>query len=379
MTRFRRRREKAAREDAGAEGEQYGRTGPRGTEDHRAAAGAPERGVAGARPSGDVAVVYAGVSPGGAPARGAMIEDMDGNRFLDYTAGIAVTSAGHSHPRVVAAIRKQANRLIHMSGTDFYYTPQVRLAERLAAIAPGPEPKRVFFTNSGAEAIEAALEAVAAAHRPQPRPGVHERLPWADLRRHVALRVEAHAAPRLLPVGPRDPPRALRRPGERPRHPADDLPARGAGGDLRRADPGGGGLHRPAARVPARAAPALRRASRAPGLRRGAERDRPDGQDVRVGALGGRRRHRLPGQGDRQRPPAGCDRRAGVGDGLAQRQPRLDVRRQPGRLRRGAGDAPPDRGQVPRQRHPAGPRVDRRPTGDGRIASPSSARCGARG
>ena len=91
-------------------------------------------------------------------ARGAMIEDMDGNRFLDFTAGIAVTNAGHSHPRVVAAIRKQAGRLIHMSGTDFYYTPQVRLAERLAALAPGPEPKRVFFTNSGAEAIEAALK-----------------------------------------------------------------------------------------------------------------------------------------------------------------------------------------------------------------------------
>jgi 4-aminobutyrate aminotransferase len=91
-------------------------------------------------------------------ARGAMIEDMDGNRFLDYTAGIAVTNAGHSHPKVVAAIRKQAGRLVHMSGTDFYYTPQVRLAERLAAMAPGPEPKRVFFTNSGAEALEAALK-----------------------------------------------------------------------------------------------------------------------------------------------------------------------------------------------------------------------------
>jgi 4-aminobutyrate aminotransferase len=91
-------------------------------------------------------------------AKGAMVEDMDGNRFLDYTAGIAVTSAGHSHPRVVAAIRKQAGRLIHMSGTDFYYTPQVKLAERLAALAPGGEPKRVFFTNSGAEAIEAALK-----------------------------------------------------------------------------------------------------------------------------------------------------------------------------------------------------------------------------
>src|SRR4051812_44523364 len=91
-------------------------------------------------------------------AKGAMIEDLDGNRFLDYTAGIAVTAAGHCHPKVVAAIRKQAGRLIHMSGTDFYYTPQVRLAERLAVIAPGPEAKRVFFTNSGAEAIEAALK-----------------------------------------------------------------------------------------------------------------------------------------------------------------------------------------------------------------------------
>jgi 4-aminobutyrate aminotransferase len=91
-------------------------------------------------------------------ARGAMIEDMDGNRFLDFTAGIAVTNVGHSHPKVVAAIRRQANRLIHMSGTDFYYAPQIRLAERLAALAPGSEPKRVFFTNSGAESIEAALK-----------------------------------------------------------------------------------------------------------------------------------------------------------------------------------------------------------------------------
>src|ERR1700691_1296819 len=91
-------------------------------------------------------------------ARGAMIADMDGNRFLDFTAGIAVTNVGHSHPRVVAAIRRQSSRLIHMSGTDFYYAPQVRLAERLAALAPGNEPKLVFFTNSGAEAIEAALK-----------------------------------------------------------------------------------------------------------------------------------------------------------------------------------------------------------------------------
>jgi 4-aminobutyrate aminotransferase len=91
-------------------------------------------------------------------AKGAMVEDLDGNRFLDYTAGIAVTAAGHCHPKVVAAIRKQSGRLIHMSGTDFYYTPQVRLAEQLARLAPGAGAKRVFFTNSGAETIEGALK-----------------------------------------------------------------------------------------------------------------------------------------------------------------------------------------------------------------------------
>jgi 4-aminobutyrate aminotransferase len=97
-----------------------------------------------------------------------MIEDLDGNRFLDFTAGIAVTAAGHCHPRVVAAIRTQSERLIHMSGTDFYYLPQIRLAERLARIAPGDDPKRVFFTNSGAEANEAALK-LARWHTKRPR------------------------------------------------------------------------------------------------------------------------------------------------------------------------------------------------------------------
>jgi 4-aminobutyrate aminotransferase len=89
---------------------------------------------------------------------GAVIEDVDGNLFLDFTAGIAVTSTGHCHPRVVAAIQDQAARLIHMSGTDFYYQPQIDLAQRLCEVAPGPSPKRVFFTNSGAEALEAALK-----------------------------------------------------------------------------------------------------------------------------------------------------------------------------------------------------------------------------
>src|SRR5947209_15445445 len=89
---------------------------------------------------------------------GAVIQDMDGNLFLDFTAGIAVTSTGHCHPQVVAAIQDQASKLIHMSGTDFYYEPQIDLSQRLAELAPGASPKRVFFTNSGAEALEAALK-----------------------------------------------------------------------------------------------------------------------------------------------------------------------------------------------------------------------------
>jgi len=92
--------------------------------------------------------------------RGAMIEDVDGNTFLDFAAGIAVCATGHCHPDVVAAIQKQASELIHMSGTDFYYPNLVELAEKLASIAPGKEAKRVYFGNSGAEAIEAAIKLV---------------------------------------------------------------------------------------------------------------------------------------------------------------------------------------------------------------------------
>ena len=90
--------------------------------------------------------------------QGAIVEDVDGNFFLDFAAGIAVVSTGHCHPEVVAAIQKQAAELIHMSGTDFYYPGLAELAERLGAIAPGEESKRVYFGNSGAEAIEAAIK-----------------------------------------------------------------------------------------------------------------------------------------------------------------------------------------------------------------------------
>jgi 4-aminobutyrate aminotransferase len=89
---------------------------------------------------------------------GCIVWDVDGNRFLDLAAGIAVCSTGHSHPKVVEAIRAQSEKFLHMSGTDFYYDVQVQLAERLAAHAPISGPKRVFFTNSGAESIECAIK-----------------------------------------------------------------------------------------------------------------------------------------------------------------------------------------------------------------------------
>ncbi len=91
-------------------------------------------------------------------AEGALVTDVDGNRFLDFNAGIAVVATGHCHPHVVRAIQEQAARLIHMSGTDFYYQNMVQLAETLARLAPGPQERRVYFGNSGTEAVEAALK-----------------------------------------------------------------------------------------------------------------------------------------------------------------------------------------------------------------------------
>jgi len=98
-----------------------------------------------------------------ARGEGCMLEDVDGNVFLDLTAGIAVANTGHAHPQVVQAIQAQASQLLHMSGTDFYYAPMVELAEHLAACAPFPAPgrgprARVFFTNSGAESNEGAFK-----------------------------------------------------------------------------------------------------------------------------------------------------------------------------------------------------------------------------
>jgi 4-aminobutyrate aminotransferase len=90
--------------------------------------------------------------------RGVRVEDVDGNEFLDFAAGIAVVSTGHCHPEVVAAIQKQAAELIHISGTDFYNEALTDLADRLSGVAPMPGPHKFFYGNSGAEAIECALK-----------------------------------------------------------------------------------------------------------------------------------------------------------------------------------------------------------------------------
>jgi 4-aminobutyrate aminotransferase len=90
--------------------------------------------------------------------RGMTLIDVDGNRYLDFAAGIAVCATGHCHPQVVAAIRRQADRLLHLCAIDFSYPQVVELAERLARLAPGESKKRVYFANSGAEAVETAIK-----------------------------------------------------------------------------------------------------------------------------------------------------------------------------------------------------------------------------
>ena len=90
--------------------------------------------------------------------QGVMVEDVDGNRYLDFMAGIAVSSTGYGHPKVVAAVKDAADRFLHICGGDFYYESMAALCERLAKVAPGRAKKRVFLTNSGTEAVEAAIK-----------------------------------------------------------------------------------------------------------------------------------------------------------------------------------------------------------------------------
>ena len=91
-------------------------------------------------------------------AKGAMVWGVDGNRYLDFTSGIGVTNTGHCHPKVVKAVQDQAAELMHFAGTDFYYAIQAQLAKRLCEVTPGTCAQKVFYTNSGAESVEAAIK-----------------------------------------------------------------------------------------------------------------------------------------------------------------------------------------------------------------------------
>jgi 4-aminobutyrate aminotransferase len=91
--------------------------------------------------------------------RGAVIEDVDGNLFLDFNAGVAVLATGHAHPEIVKTIADQAAEFVHISSTDYYYEQLTDLAKKLSELTPGDFPKRVHFGNSGAEAVETALKA----------------------------------------------------------------------------------------------------------------------------------------------------------------------------------------------------------------------------
>ena len=210
-----------------------------------------------------------------AKGEGAVVEDVDGNVFLDCAAGIAVTSTGHAHPDVVKAIVEQAQKYLHMSGTDFYYEPQVQLAEEMARIVPvggGTGEVRSFFSNSGTEAIEAAIKlARYATKRVQ-----HHRVPRLVSRPHAGLAggdvEQVRAAPRLRADDARRVPRAVREllslsgrpeardlrgrvPGlHRGSDPRAPRLARRSGRGARRADPGRGRLRRAAGAVPSAAA-----------------------------------------------------------------------------------------------------------------------------
>jgi 4-aminobutyrate aminotransferase len=91
-------------------------------------------------------------------ARGGEVTDVDGNVYLDFVSGVSVMNVGHSHPKIIQAVQDQAARLFHFAGTDFYYDLQNRLAEKLAAVTPGTVEKKVFFSNSGSESVEAAMK-----------------------------------------------------------------------------------------------------------------------------------------------------------------------------------------------------------------------------
>ena len=232
-----------------------------------------------------------------ARGEGRVVEDVDGNVFLDCAAGIAVNSTGVSHPEVVKAIADQAAKFIHMSGTDFYYEPQARLAEELATLVPIDGDVRTFFGNSGTEATEAAIKL---SRYYTKRPNVIAFLGSFHGRSLGALALTSSKSIQRRGFGPlmagvyhAPYPDTYRFNG------SADACAEASlsfirdqilvhltapdevSGDRRRADPGRGRLRRPAAGVPAGAARADEAARDHAGARRSAVRHGPDGKDVR--------------------------------------------------------------------------------------------------
>ena len=200
-------------------------------------------------------------------ARGAMIEDMDGNRFLDFTAGIAVTNVGHSHPQGRRGDPPAGEPLDPHVGDRFLLCSAGQAGGAAGRAGPGPEPKRVFFTNSGAEAIEAALKL---ARRHTGRNRVMAFMNAFHGRTYGAMSLSGSKPMQRRGFSPLVPDIHHARYGDLEsvqRSVPHGLPSGRAGGDLRRADPGRRGLHRASRRFSARPAPALRRAWRAPGLR----------------------------------------------------------------------------------------------------------------
>ena len=130
--------------------------------------------------------------------KGAEIWDVDGNRFLDFAAGIAVCSTGHSHPAVVQAIKDAADKFLHIS-SDYWHEGQITLAERLNALSPMNEPFMSFFAQSGTESVEAALKLARYTSGARPVHRIPGRLPWAHHGLAVLHIQQVHPAEGVLP------------------------------------------------------------------------------------------------------------------------------------------------------------------------------------
>ncbi len=307
-----------------------------------------------------------------ARGQGVMVEDVDGNRFLDFMAGIAVSSTGYGHPRVVAAVKDAADRFLHICGSDFYYEGMAALCERLAKVAPGASKKRVFLTNSGTEAVEAAIKLARYATRRTAiiafRGAFHGRTTGAVTLTSSKARQHAGFGPLLPDV--HHVPFAYRyrcqfcsdEPGcnrgcidvlEKElftRH----LDPAGCCRHLLRADPGRRRLHRSAGGLPAGATGAVRSSRYPAGRGRSPVGRRAYRADVRLRARGNRAGHSPHRQGPRLRHADRSDDLQGIDHDLGEWLPRLDVRRKPGLLCRGAGDAGPGRRWADGQRRPHG-------------------------